>query len=481
MRILSVAGMELCWLYAVFAVVQAQACSRFAFMTTTLVFYLLAFGIQRYLLKAKGKILVQHILGWFFWLFFALLFASLVENDGAGLLNRIFSWATFPSPELLALAGSAVSWGGGKRISRVYIDDSVMLSEFQFGLFMLLVAFFLEGQWQLQLGGLVPLTMVFIFFALGGLPAGLLHVGSRTSTSRRIGWFGIVAGSICIVLAAGLLASSILKPEFINLLLSIAEAVGRFIGGLILKIIDFLMSFLPQPEPQSLKDLPDLSLGIRKEPPLIVKILTIPESVRKVANVLMAAIWIGLILAALWSLSKSLLNWLLKRGAYPDGMEVETLSGAFREDLYALLKWLAWRMDRVLTKLLSLFGFRRVLSVAAPDVSSARALYRQLLRWSVKKGCARQKAQTPGEYLDVLAERMPGGYNEFALITSTYMEERYSPVSASSDALERTRACWRRVKRKRRKELNRREAGKSRDEKDQRSEVGGQRSAKKRD
>lgn len=452
-RILAIAGMEICWLYAVLAIVHTRACDQCLFVPGVFVFYPFAFGLHSFFLKAKANALFRHILSWFVWLISASLFTGYIANGGSGIFYRIFELASFPSPEFLTFAGAAILWGCGKRLSSMGGDDAIILSEFQFGVFILLVVFFLDSQLKLDVDGLMPLTMIFFFFALTGLPANILHGGpGLTSKGRRVGWFGIVVGVVCLVLAAGLLAASILKPELLNLLWSMVEAVGRFIARLIAKLFAFLASIFPEPEAPRIQ-MPAPVAGIERDPSFIAKVLKIPESVRKVAALMVSTIWIVLFLAAIWSLSSGLIKWLLQRVVHPNGAEVETLSGAFREDLYALVKSLVRKMDRVLSILLGFFGIKRISKAATSETVSARAIYRQLLRWSARKGCSRHRAQTPREYLDVLSERLPGGDREFSLITSGYLEERYSPFPTAPAQLEQINASWKRLKSKRRRKL----------------------------
>jgi hypothetical protein len=449
--------MEVCWLYALLAVVETRAHGPGLSLPAVLVFYPLAYGLHRFLLAPRGKTIVRQSLSWVIWVIAAIFFAGSSAAGDSGLLDpfwirsllpRVFALGSFPSPEFLAMGGSALLWGCGMRLARLSGDGATLLSEFQFGTFMLLVVFFLDAQWKLNVDGLVPLTFVFFLFALTGLPAGLLRIDSgRASKRRNWGWISVVIGVVCIVLAAGLLAASLLKPELLNQLLALAEAAARLVGRLIAKIFAFLASILPNPEPPKIEMVAPPA-GMERDPSFIAKVLRIPESVRSIAAMIVSAIWIVLFLAALWSLSSALVKWLLQRMSNPNGAEIETLSGAFREDLYALMKSLVRGMDRFFSLLLGLFGIKRIRKALAPDPVSARSVYRQLLRWSARKGCGRQRAQTPGEYLDVLLKRMPAGSGEFSLITSGYIEERYGPVPAAPERLEMIRESWKRVKTK---------------------------------
>lgn len=461
-RVLAIAGMEVCWLYAVLGFVQTWACDRCLLLSGLFLFYPSAFGLHRLLPKVGGNPLFRQALSWLVWLASAALFTGLVANGGEGVLNtswipslvrRTFSPASFPTPELLTIAGSAVLWGCGKRLSRLSGDASTVLREFQFGVLILLVVFFLCGQLGLDIEELVPLTVVFFFFALTGLPANLLHGGpGATSKRRRAGWFGMVIAVVCLVLAAGLVSAYILKPELLNLVLSLLAAAARFAGRLIAMIIAFLASFLPDPEPQTFQ-MPAPSAGIHRDPSFLIDILKIPESVRRIAGIIVSGIWVVLFLAALWSLSSALLKWMLQKIVYPDGAEVETLSGAFREDLYALLKTLVRKMDHLLSRFLGIFGIARIRRYATTEPLSGRAVYRQLLRWSARKGFPRHRAQTPGEYLELLSKRLPGGLGEFSLITSGYLEERYGAVPTAPGDLEKIHSAWSRLKSKKYKKL----------------------------
>jgi hypothetical protein len=396
------------------------------------------------------------------WLICAALFSGFLTNEGfpfqtswiASLARWVFSPALFPTPEFLTFAAGAVLWGCGTRLARIGGDPTVILTEFQFGIFMLLIVFFMDSQWKLHLDGLVSITMIFFFFALTGLPTNLLQgTAGRTSTGRRARWFAIVLVAVCLVLAAGLLVASIMKPELMNQVWAMIEAAGRFLGRLIAKILSFLMSFFPDPEPHKFDFPVPPSSGAERDPSFIARVLRIPDSVRRVAGIIVSAIWVFLFLAAIWSLSSALVKWLLQRISHSNGVEVETLSGAFREDLIALVKALVGRMDRLFSLFLALFGLRRIRKIASPENVSARVVYRQLLRWASRKGHPRPKAQTPGEYLDLLAKKLPGGYDELALITSGYIEERYSRASTDPGTMERIVASWKRLKQKRRRIL----------------------------
>ncbi len=78
-------------------------------------------------------------------------------------------------------------------------------------------------------------------------------------------------------------------------------------------------------------------------------------------------------------------------------------------------------------------------------LGSARAVYRELLRWMAKRA-PRKPSQTAAEYLAVLTEVFPLQKNELTLITQTYLQARYSPHSLTTDQTDAVKGAWKKVK-----------------------------------
>ncbi|MCG6536562.1 MAG: DUF4129 domain-containing protein, partial [Syntrophales bacterium LBB04] len=185
------------------------------------------------------------------------------------------------------------------------------------------------------------------------------------------------------------------------------------------------------------------------EPSVFVKLFQIPESVRKVSGFIMACIWIGLILMALWRVSTQIFEWLRQRLANGEGAEVEPISGAFGEDVVRLFK----AVMNLLLKWLRFLGWpfgravgRRNLS---PEAKTVRQVYRQMLLWAASKGCPRDPSQTPHEYLKRLLEWLPEAKGELGLLTDHYVNARYGPSASAPGELERLRDNWKRLRRSR--------------------------------
>lgn len=77
---------------------------------------------------------------------------------------------------------------------------------------------------------------------------------------------------------------------------------------------------------------------------------------------------------------------------------------------------------------------------------SIRRIYINLVRVATRAGYPRVKAQTPYEYLDVLAAAWPDLRPDLAVITDAYIRARYGQVSDTQEELDRIVACWERVR-----------------------------------
>jgi hypothetical protein len=451
-RILALAGMEACWIYGYLLLFHHRACEQCLFIPGILCFGPLAFLLGRWVRAWRRSGALRETLLWLTWGILALLFTGwTVESVSPfsghlwlrSLPGRVFSIGSFPSPELLTFSGTALLWGLGQRLSRPFRDDSILHSEFQFGLSMLLILLFLDGQWGLHIPGLLPLTTAFFLFALTGLAMNLLQGGTDWSSSgRRALWSGVVLCVVCLVVAAGLLAVTLLTPDLMNQVVSLLEEIGRWVGAWIAMILSLLAGLFPTPEPQGLL-LPAPAPGIEKDPSIIAKLFRIPESLRKIGGFLVAAIWLFLFLGAIWTLSVALFQWLVRRMARSEETEVEPLTGAFKEDLLLLMRMLGLKMRRLHQGLLRLFG-RGAPGEAAP--ASARLVYRKLLRWAAHRGFPRSPFQTPGEYLETLVQRAPGASAEMAFLTAHYVVERYSREEIAPALADEMEAKWKRVK-----------------------------------
>jgi hypothetical protein len=343
------------------------------------------------------------------------------------------------TPESLVALSSAVFWGFGCRLAYVRIDFATLVGEFQFGLAILLTLFFLNAQWELSTATLIPLTLAFFFFALGGIAVS--HASEReswVSGHYRHRWFAFLLLTIGFILGIGWMISAVLKPSLVEFILSFLATAGQWIWAWIVKFFIFLGELIPTPKPA---ELPPAARLPQMKGPAETPFILFSDSVREVIRFIWGAGVISLLLIALWRISSQVFEWFRRKMGGMGNAEVEPLPGAFREDLLNFLK-----------KLLRIFGvpwpFRRG-SRAEPLLPGAVwvcKIYRQLSAWAAKKGHARNPAQTPYEFLQGLTLWLPERRGDLTSITEQYVRTRYGLSAPTESGLEQLRQSWQRVR-----------------------------------
>ncbi len=442
----AVAGLEVSWFWAFLDLLNQKVAVGSLPLLALLGFYLLSFVFHRILGRLSWEKTIP--LGFLAWAALVLLLGKVhlfaptgwedpqwLQGFGHALARTVHGL----TPESLVALSSAVFWGFGCRLAYVQIHFATLVSEFQFGLAILLTLFLLNAQWELSTAALIPLTLAFFFFALGGIAVS--HAAARESWvwgHYRARWFAFLFLTIAFILGIGWLISAVVNPSLVEFVLSLLAAAGQWIWAWIVKFFIFLGELVPSPKPAELP--PGARLPQMKGPPEEPFVL-FSESVREVLRFIWGAGVISLLLAALWRISAQIFGWFRqKMGAMADA-EVEPLPGAFREDLLNFLK-----------KLLRIFGFAwpfgkgRSVEPHLPGVYLVRKTYRQLSAWAAKKGQARNKAQTPYEYLPGLVAWLPERGGDFTFITEAYVRARYSLSAPNESGLEELRQSWQRVR-----------------------------------
>jgi hypothetical protein len=449
---LVIAGMEACWLYTTLLLVQRKTGSDALLPALILLFYPLSWllhstllrrprpWLRRNFISVAGWLITSFLLGWcifsstlnfFDWSFFG--------RSAAGMVR----FSPFPNQEQLFLVSGTLLWWLGKRLAGLPQGFSTLISEFQFGMALLLILFLLDSQWGLNLPGLIFVCLA--FFALSFVGISLAHgdegKGWLHGPHRRQ-WLTILLLTICAAFALGLFMSATIKPDLLKLLLSIPKLIWHVVSEILRIIMAFLVGLFPQPDYGSMSP-PAGPAAVPSEPPSWVQIFRLPEWVRQVGQVVVVSLWLILILAALWSLSSQILHWLLHRLDHNEGATYEPMPGAFMEDLLHLLRMILKRLSRALA------FFRpkaRTKPAASGEAESVRRVYRQLLDRAASRGCPRLASQTPAEYLRTLVEWRPEAHGELAFITEEYVLARYGPISPAKDKLERIANAWHRLK-----------------------------------
>ena len=135
--------------------------------------YPLAFAFNFLLQRLRWPKVCLWSVSWLIWAMVMLVIVktqladSLAWSDTAWLLSVPRSMGeviyTF-KPELLILLITAVMWWLGRRLSRLNVSFGTLVSEFQFGLIMLILIFLIASQLKTGMGNPIPVALTFFLF-----------------------------------------------------------------------------------------------------------------------------------------------------------------------------------------------------------------------------------------------------------------------------------------------------------------------------
>ena len=452
----TIMGAECCWLYALLMLLNKQVVDGRLSVPWFLLVYPLAFIFNTLLPKQQWSKVKLYAANGLAWAIGMLLMVKTQLYSGLGLfepgwllafsqaLSRILQTV---QPEVILLVGSIVLWWLGWRLARLRITFTTSVTEFQFGVIVLLIIFASTAQLGIQFASSVPMAMVFFLFALGGIAIAHTQGGVSWLTGSGQGfWLGLLFAGIGLILLLALLIGSIITPDFFQLILIPLKWIGGVIAKgfeLLMQVIDYLMSLFGEPEPAELPPGMTIPAPPPSEPDIPMRL--IPESVRNGLRLGWYILMVGGILYALWSISSQIFGWLRRRLAAAGGAEFEPLPGAFKADLLVLLRLI---MNK-LRGLRLLLWWRRKPEPILSETASVRQIYRQFLRWAARSGWPRHLSQTPHEYLQTLEALLPVAHGELRFITEQYVSVRYSPALPTDEELHRLRQSWHQVKRNR--------------------------------
>jgi hypothetical protein len=442
----TVAGMEICWLGAGFNLFSQKVAGGSLSLILLMGFYPLGFVLHRAVRRlAWNRALAAGCLGW---AAAVLLFgksqffggmgwadAEWLRAFGAGMAQVFYSL----TPEALAVIGSAVLWGFGWRLASAKIHFSTLVTEFQFGLALLLIFFLMDSIWGTNSASLIPLTLAFFLAALSGIA--ISHALERESWlagPARNGWLGFLFFSVALILGAGWLIGRVINPPLVELLISFLARLGQWFLEILREFFLFLANLFPLPKAA---DLPSPTPLPQMKGPSEFPFQIFSDRVREVIRFFWAMIWGFLVLLALWRVSSQFLDWFRRKWGGAQGIEVEPMQGAFREDLLNFLR-------RVFLGLGFKWFFRKRKKTERllPEAELVRKMYRQLLAWAASRGHARNLAQTPYEYLQGLIAWLPETGGDFTFITERYVRTRYSQTVPTVKEVEELRQRWERVR-----------------------------------
>jgi hypothetical protein len=453
---LTVAGAEACWIYIGLVLLDVKAAEGSLPILGLLSFYPLAFVLGKGLLYFRWGRIPRFVLNWALWCVWFLAvakhhtapFGDLLEPAWLQhFISGILQVSRFLSSQQIILLCSVLLWWLGGRLLHLRLDFATSLTEFQFGVAMLLILFFFESMWDLSLPGLVPMTMVFFIFSFAGTAVTHAREGAGwLSGPFRSQWMSLLIFALLFSLVGGMVIGALVKPDILKLILSLLTMAWHFFWDLVFRVISFLANLFSSHEPTTLPAMPAMPAA-PAGPPEWIKIFRLPEWVRRLGGMVMMMIWAGLILGAIWSVSSQILHWLRQRLDSMNEVEVEPMSGAFLDDLLHLFKGLLLLASRFFRLLSRPFRHKQKGSAPSPEISSIRAIYGRMMDWAASAGYPRNAAQTPYEYLRVLAQWLPEAGEDFAFLTNHYVLVRYGDCFPSHDTLGQVKATWEKLKR----------------------------------
>ncbi|MBI4286764.1 MAG: DUF4129 domain-containing protein [Chloroflexi bacterium] len=435
-------GMVASWLFVIIGLLDTRAAAGRLSVPALLYFYPVAFAVAQGLKRLPWRKVAIYALLWLVWAIATLLAVKIQLFNGAALLDEQWVLAIPRAlaklgygirPELLLPLTSGVIWWLGGRLAYSHLSFARFVTEFQFGLVIMLAALLVMAVLAIPLAG--TLAAVLVFFSLALLGAALAHANEGTSWlsgQHRRHWSGLLLTSLGIVLALGLLVSTVVTPSLLQIFLDGL----KWVWGLIVKLVEYLASLIPPPAPaEPPPAMPGMPGGAPTEE---FNFFTMPESVRNALRIAWTVLVMGFILFALWRVSAGIFAWLRRRLADMAGAEYEPLPGAFRADFLSLVKYLVGK----------LCGLRRLFSrTRTAELASARQVYRRLLRWAASHGYPRQVAQTPSEFFDRLAQLLPDVASDLKLITEHYSATRYGNARLGRYELAQMNESWHKVRR----------------------------------
>ncbi len=451
---LAIAGAEACWIYTALLLLDVKATEGDLPILGLLSFYPLAFVLGKAIRRLSWGNIRLFLLNWTLWFVW---FLALAKHYAAPFGNPLEpAWlhsfvvgilqVSSVSCQQLILVCSILLWWLGGRLLRLRLDFSTSLTEFQFGVAILLILFFFESMWDLNLPGLFPTTMAFFVFSFAGTAVTHAREGAGwLSGPFRSRWMSLLIFTILFILVGGMIIGALVRPDILKLILSVLTAVWNFFWDLLFRVVSFLANLFPSDQPASLPAMPAMPAP-PPEGPSWVKLLRMPEWVRRVGSIVMVIIWMILILAAIYSVSSQIIHWLRQRLESMSEVEVEPMSGAFLDDLLHLFKGLLLLATRFFHFVFRPFRRKRKMKAVSPEISSIRTIYRRMLDWAASAGCPRNAAQTPHEFLKVLEQWLPEVRQDFAVITNHYVLVRYGDYLPSHDTLEQIKMTWEKLR-----------------------------------
>jgi hypothetical protein len=436
---LAVIGMELCCLFAVLQVANQTVNNRLApaGLLTILILSFVVFKILCHLIQFKR---LATMLGWIiFWPLVTLctikfqLFWQTPVRDTVWLKSIPLAFSkilTSFEPALLIIICTVLLWWLGERLAAKKLDFPATISEFQFGLIVLVLIYSLAYVLEPDIHTALPATLIFFFCGLVGISISHDTVHGWFNTPGQWHWSVMLIFSIGLILLAGLVVSIIISPEFIQILI---QAL-KWLWVTFEKFMQWLASLFPSS-----------SLTEQSIPGMEIPGGVIPEKTHEfhIPDWLISGFKIGwsimivsLILLAIWRISSQILAWMRRITGSSSG-ETESLKVNF------WLDWINW-LKRLFSSLFrnklrdEYFNNQDITS----EASAIRRIYAQWLRRMASAGYPRRKEQTPLEYQAGAEGLLVGQKEAVRAITCEYIQVRYGGSTPSLQEIEGMKNQW---------------------------------------
>lgn len=443
---LAAAALEACWLGTGLALLAPRLAPGAPAPALLLAGLPLAWGLGRAAFRLSAARRLPLLLSGTA-IYLATALATWGAADGGGTGGRLLSAAASltriadgPNAAQLALGAAGLTWACGLRLAARPAAPGRLVAEFQFGLLVLGLLFFVAVQAGVALAGMGPTAALFFTVFLVGAAAARAPQAAAGAPAPR----AAAAVAVVLVLSIGALIAAVVTPELVAAVVAGLMELGSVVAAQIARFFRWLAALLPPPEiaPGAAS-----TGGAMPAPPggSLPDLLRIPEGLRRAAGLLVAGFWIVLIALSLWRIAAELAAWLARRAAGDGEARVARLEGGLLQELRRLAAWFADRIGGLVRRLRRRAG-RAPKRPAPAGAQAVRRRYRRLLAWAARRGCRRRPGQTPNEFLPALVALRPAAAEEFARLTEIYIAVRYGGLDPDPPTLREIAAAWRRVK-----------------------------------
>ena len=253
-------GMEACWMVGGLWLLETRAAAGALPVPWVMIGLPLAFTLWR-LTRALSPFLrlAAGLAGGVVWALVLITFCAFPVDAlpepawVAGPAGRLFQRQGAPNPIQLTALAAVATWVGGLRLAAMRVGFDRLLSEFQFGLPILLFIFFCAAQWDAVLPA--PGTVVFAFFTfflLGMAAARGGDAGGWLRGRTRARWLAALVFNTALVLGVGLILTAAVTPEALKLALGCLQALWDTMVEWVVWFIAFLARLDPSARDQDL-------------------------------------------------------------------------------------------------------------------------------------------------------------------------------------------------------------------------------------